>query len=651
MAPSALHVLFEHAVGYALFRVDEYEEIAQSIPKVEKASLNFANFKKIVKLVAFTPFKTGVASLENMLTLSEGNLSEDLITFLEKHGKAKMTLGVADPKIGTAIQEKFPKIVCQHTGVVPELLRGIRFHADKLLEITAKATIDPAEAGLARSFSRSKVKFNVNRADNMIIQSISLLDQLDKDINTFSMRLREWYSYHFPELLKIVNDNYLYARVVRLIGDRKQIDESAILPELQKIIDNEEACNQVISAAKSSMGMDIAEIDLINISSFSSKVINLVQYRRELMEYLQSRMANVAPNLSALIGETVGARLISHAGSLINLAKYPASTVQILGAEKALFRALKTRGNTPKHGLLFHSSYIAKAGPKNKGRISRFLANKCSIASRIDCFNEQPVDVFGVTLKDQVEERLAFYENGSVPKKNIDVMLEASEKAKKRAKKLAKKAKKDVSIKNEFNETIANLEASDETGEPKKKKKRSDSENISQDDGMDVETPNTESGKKKKKKKRQSEATEADQENSIVKEEPTHDQNVVTPNSESGKKKKKKNRLSEENLQVKEEVNTDDQANDQNEKSGKKKKKNRQSEVSESEQNNGLDQMNVDQNNGSIADESVGDSESARKKAKKLAKKAKKLAAMQLDTSAPEIADETAEPKKKKKRV
>lgn len=110
-------------------------------------------------------------------------------------------------------------------------------------------------------------------------------------------------------------------------------------------------------------------------------------------------MHGIAPNLSALIGEQVGARLIAHAGSLTNLAKYPASTVQILGAEKALFRALKTKGNTPKYGLIFHSSFIGRAKPKNKGRISRYLANKCSLASRIDCFSEQIGNAFGVKLR------------------------------------------------------------------------------------------------------------------------------------------------------------------------------------------------------------------------------------------------------------
>jgi len=183
----------------------------------------------------------------------------------------------------------------------------------------------------------------------------------------------------------------------------------------------------VLDASRSSMGMDISPIDLINIEAFASRVIKLADYRKSLLVYLQSKMNSVAPNLTSLLGETVAARLISHAGSLTNLAKFPASTVQILGAEKALFRALKTRGKTPKYGLLFHSTFIGRAGAANKGRISRFLANKCTIASRIDCFTELPTSVFGEKLREQVEERLKFYETGDVPRKNTEVMKEALE--------------------------------------------------------------------------------------------------------------------------------------------------------------------------------------------------------------------------------
>jgi len=138
-------------------------------------------------------------------------------------------------------------------------------------------------------------------------------------------------------------------------------------------------------------------------------------------------MNDIAPNLAALIGEVVGARLISHAGSLTNLAKCPSSTLQILGAEKALFRALKTRGNTPKYGLIFHSSFIGRASARNKGRMARYLANKCSIASRLDCFLDTSTTAYGEKLREQVEERLDFYDKGVAPRKNIDVMKSAIE--------------------------------------------------------------------------------------------------------------------------------------------------------------------------------------------------------------------------------
>merc|ERR1712146_11206 len=147
----------------------------------------------------------------------------------------------------------------------------------------------------------------------------------------------------------------------------------------------------------------------------------------------------VAPNLSSLVGEIIGARLISHAGSLTNLAKYPASTVQILGAEKALFRALKTKGNTPKYGLIFHSTFIGRAQQKNKGRISRYLANKCSLASRIDCFSDEATTIFGEKLKDQVEERLTFLTEGTRPRKNLEVMQEAIKEVTKLRKKKKRK--------------------------------------------------------------------------------------------------------------------------------------------------------------------------------------------------------------------
>merc|ERR1712113_1190797 len=221
--------------------------------------------------------------------------------------------------------------------------------------------------------------------------------------------------------------------------------------------------------------------DLLNIEMFASRVIGITEYRKELSTYLRSKMSVVAPNLAVLIGDTVGARLISHAGSLTNLAKCPASTVQILGAEKALFRALKTKGNTPKYGLIFHSSFIGRAGAKNKGRISRYLANKCSIASRIDCFSEESTTVFGSKLKEQVEERLKFYETGDLPRKNVDVMNEAVEvvteetkEKKEKKRKLEESTAADTTVDGDTTADTSAVEAVVEEPSKKKKKKESD---------------------------------------------------------------------------------------------------------------------------------------------------------------------------------
>merc|ERR1712037_794645 len=222
-----------------------------------------------------------------------------------------------------------------------------------------------------------------------------------------------------------MGENALYAKVVKLVKNRKELTAEK-LEALEAILMDSARAQAVIDASKSSMGMDISPVDLLNIDMFASRVIGITEYRKELSTYLRSKMSVVAPNLAVLIGDTVGARLISHAGSLTNLAKCPASTVQILGAEKALFRALKTRGNTPKYGLIFHSSFISRASSKCKGRISRYLANKCALSARIDAFSEFVTAEYGKAMNKQVEERLSFYESGTVPRKNIDVMHETA---------------------------------------------------------------------------------------------------------------------------------------------------------------------------------------------------------------------------------
>ena len=165
------------------------------------------------------------------------------------------------------------------------------------------------------------------------LQAVNLLDDLDKELNNYIMRCREWYGWHFPELSKIITDNLAFVRTVEVMGTRdnaKHVDLSDILPE--------EVEEKVKEAAEISMGTEISGEDILNIKHLCIQVVEIQEYRTQLYEYLKNRMIAIAPNLTILVGELVGARLISHAGSLMNLAKHPASTVQILGAEKALFK-------------------------------------------------------------------------------------------------------------------------------------------------------------------------------------------------------------------------------------------------------------------------------------------------------------------------
>jgi len=243
------------------------------------------------------------------------------------------------------------------------------------------------------------------------------------------MRCREWYSWHFPELSRIISDQGQFAQLAKVIKNKENLSEES-LDAITQVTGDADKSAEILEASRHSMGQDISEFDMLNIEKFADRVVALTAYRIKLSDYLIKKMHDVAPNLTALIGEQVGARLIARAGSLTNLAKLPASTVQILGAEKALFRALKSKGNTPKYGLIYHSSYIGKAAPKNKGRIARYLSNKCTIASRLDNFQENVTSKYGEELSRQVEERLKFYETGDLPRKNEDVMREVLEEVK-----------------------------------------------------------------------------------------------------------------------------------------------------------------------------------------------------------------------------
>ncbi|ELP90035.1 nucleolar protein nop56, putative [Entamoeba invadens IP1] len=416
-------VLYESPIGYALFRIKDFEQVAKT-DVFEKSALDFPTFSQSVTLSAFVEFKTAEELLENINAISEGAVHPTLQLFLKQNVKGQK-LGLLDEKLAGAIKESLD-IECLKGKEIALVIRGIRTHFPKFLKDINDGDIRTAMMGLGHSYSRNKVKFNVNKQDTMAVQAIFMLDQLEKDMNTFTMRIKEWYSWHFPELYNILShDNAMFVKCVLLIQNRHSLDAE----KKKKLVEiaGEDLSERICTAADMSMGFDLNEFDLQNVNAFAKKVTELQEYKDKLQEYLHSKMTTIAPNLTELIGDSVGARLLTKAGSLTNLAKCPASTLQILGAEKALFRAIKTRANTPKYGVIFGASFIQKADPKNKGRISRYLANKASTCARIDCFSDINTNKFGEAMKDQVTERMDFLKTGKVPKTNIDTIKKVME--------------------------------------------------------------------------------------------------------------------------------------------------------------------------------------------------------------------------------
>jgi nucleolar protein 56 len=235
----------------------------------------------------------------------------------------------------------------------------------------------------AIGLSSSKVTKISESPDLHIIQAINSLDEIDKIANALSSRLREWYGLHFPELENVIDSINGYAQIV-LAGKResltKKIFEDAGFPDSK--------VEMLSLVASKSRGGDISEKNLEIVQSMAKQMLDLHELRKNLEEHVESEMDIVAPNISAILGTAVGARILGRAGSLTKLASMPASTVQVIGAEKALFRALKTGAQPPKHGLLFQHTLVHAAPRWQRGKIARAIAAKAVIAARVDVYGE-----------------------------------------------------------------------------------------------------------------------------------------------------------------------------------------------------------------------------------------------------------------------
>ncbi|GIX62659.1 nucleolar protein Nop56, putative [Babesia caballi] len=421
--------LFETAAGYALYQIEQWEQIGH-VEAMEEMCNSEERFKEAVKFKAFQPFTTAADALENIRAVVEGEVTSMLSAFLGLNMPKKgAELAVVDPALGKTLTAKGFKVV--YDPNVVELLRGCRLHEMKNIARLASGAsafdMDKFHVGLGHNFSRTKLQVDPRRFDKPVVNCVALLDSLTKNLNSFAMRVREWYGWHFPELIKIVNDNKLYCQTVRIIQRKDKFDWAARTAELVELLHDEELVASIKKAAGQSIGHDLSEPCMQNILNFATQVVRLEDMREHLNSHLANKLAITAPNLSTVAGNVLTGRLISHAGSLVNLAKMSASSIQILGAEKALFRALKTRSNTPKYGLIFQSNFIGKASLKHKGRAARYLANKCALAARLDCFCEVNTDVYGKRMVELLGKRMEYLAGGPPHDTSIDVMKAASQ--------------------------------------------------------------------------------------------------------------------------------------------------------------------------------------------------------------------------------
>ncbi|MCK4379929.1 MAG: C/D box methylation guide ribonucleoprotein complex aNOP56 subunit, partial [Candidatus Lokiarchaeota archaeon] len=278
---------------------------------------------------------------------------------------------------------------------------------------------------VSEELTRKKISQASGHSDNVITQIITVLDVIKKSLSLFSSHLREWYGLHFPELTdKIIEDNLILAELISTLGSR----ENFTFENIDKFFDLKESKIKALEQyALESMG---ASIELSILQNYAEQIISLDTYRQQLENYLEALMEENAPNINTLIGSLIGAKLIAKAGGLQKLAYMPASRIQLLGAEKALYRFLKTGEKRPKHGLIFQWNQIRSAKPWIRGKISRVVAGKVGLAAKVDFFNGEFMgDVLSREIDKKIKEIEVKYPN---PPKKAQPVRSQKKKPKKR---------------------------------------------------------------------------------------------------------------------------------------------------------------------------------------------------------------------------
>ncbi|MEM5836158.1 MAG: hypothetical protein QXR09_02525 [Candidatus Aenigmatarchaeota archaeon] len=331
------------------------------------------------EIICFEPFPKDPEKIAEKLEVSKKEVldeEEKVQEELKKKGFKEIVFSIEKP--GVRSYQKDSKAKNYVTENLRNLALEYGFVKDQVEfnQLLTKITIE---------LTKNKIKKSIEK-DSLVINLIRIIEDIEKTVNALSGRLREFYSLHFPEMDRIIQDHRKYAKIVEKYGLRERIEDQ----ELNKI-------------ARKSMGADFTEEEIKMVQILAREILNLYELKDKLSKQLEKFLKEVAPNFSKLAGPTLAAKMIAKAGGLEKLAKMPSSAIQLMGAEKSLFRFLHGKGKSPRFGMLYNHPLILKTPEKLKGKVARIIASKLSIAAKLDFYSKQ---YYGEKLKKEMEEKV-----------------------------------------------------------------------------------------------------------------------------------------------------------------------------------------------------------------------------------------------------
>ena len=354
--------------------------------------------RQIVEAVEYPKNAKMIATIQERLR--EGEVTRELrllIEGLQKRGFRKIV--VTERSLANAVRKEFDLTV-EPQLFSPQIV-WVRRNFAQIAQDRELISEPITLLKLSHEISMVSASIEVQKAQseqsNTITQMVQLLNELDKTLNVLSSKLREWYGLHFPEMNRQVDSHETYARIILEGGNRNRISKEL----LEGLGIKTRQTSIILRRAKNSMGAPIDSEDMDVIKGLAENMLSLYAYRQKLEEHISQTTSEIAPNLAQVAGPVLAAKLIEKAGSLKKLAMLTSSTVQILGAEKALYRSKKTRARPPKHGLIFQHPYVHSKNRKDRGKAARTLSAKLSIAARADVFSGNPI---GAELRRQLDE-------------------------------------------------------------------------------------------------------------------------------------------------------------------------------------------------------------------------------------------------------